>query len=241
MKIKLFCFPYAGGSAAIYNSWHKHIGAAIELIPVELTGRGRRIADPLYRDMDEMIDELFDFVHAQLNTDAPYALFGHSMGAIAAYEIGRRTVHRGLNAPLHIFFSGRAAPDTDPREKQYHLMPEDQFRAELINLGGTPPEFFENEELMDLYLPMLKNDFKLAETAVWKSDGFQFASDITVFTGKQDELLAGKIEGWKRQTEGKCTIHYFEGGHFFLHQEYKEMIKLIRHELKDRNMDLISY
>jgi medium-chain acyl-[acyl-carrier-protein] hydrolase len=239
--MKLFCFPYAGGSAAVYTSWKAQIGAAIELVPIELTGRGRRIADPLYQSTADMIDEVFALVCDQIDQDSPYAFFGHSMGAIIAYEVSRKLALAGLRMPEHVFFSGRGAPDVKGRDKQYHLMSEDEFRAELINLGGTPPEFFEHPELMDLFLPVLKNDFMLAETAEWKSHGFQFETDITVFMGKADDMLPGQSEGWYNQTTGRCTVHFFEGDHFFLHQEYKTMVKLIRQQLKEKNKEIIAY
>lgn len=226
-RIKLFCFPYAGGSSIIFHKWKAYLDTHVELIPVELAGRGRRLSEPLYNDVSEAVDDVLKLIKDKID-DAPYFLFGHSLGARISYEVAQRISVSNLSPPKHIFFSGRGAPHVKREDdKQYHLMDAAEFKKEVLELGGTPPEFFEHPELMELFLPMLKNDFKMAETGIVHEVIRPLQNDITVFLGKDDDLTAAQCDGWKNHTSGVCNIHHFEGGHFFLHQETSALVNII--------------
>lgn len=226
--IKLFCFPYAGGSAAMFTQWKKYISPAIELVPVELAGRGRRLNEPLYPGMAEAIADCFDIVRTHLNPGDKYAFFGHSMGSMIIYYLAKEISDSGFPPPLHLFFSGRKAPHTrDAEDKKYHLMDDITFENELIKLGGTPPEFFEIPELMNILLPVLRSDFRLSESEPVMSDITPFDMDITVLLGKEEDMTADQGDGWKRHTRKVCSINYFPGGHFFLHDEIAALTDVI--------------
>ncbi len=230
MNIKLFTFPYAGGSAMIYKQWPQRLSSSIELIPIELASRGKRMFDPLYEDMEAMVQDAYDMVSAKI--DGPYALFGHSMGSIIAFLLSHKLEFQLGQPPEHVFFSGRGAPHLREREiKNYHLMGDDEFEKEVISLGGTPPEFFDHPELLELFLPTLKNDFMLAETDITKYKFNPLECDISVFLGKEEEVTAEEGHGWIRHTEGKCNITYLPGGHFFIHEHFPAMIQEINHTL----------
>ncbi|WEA01648.1 thioesterase II family protein [Mucilaginibacter sp. SJ] len=242
--IKLFCFPYAGGSATIYSKWASFLSMnkGIELIPVELSGRGKRIEEPLYKNLQDAVEDLLMKIEPEI-TDTPYAFFGHSLGGLLAYELALKIKHLGVRQPLHIFFSGRAAPDVKSEtKKKYHLMDEEEFKNEVIALGGTSKEFFNHPELLALFMPMLRNDFKLAETDFHERETDPFDYDITILSGKDDhKVSAVQIDAWKGHTNTHCDIHYFEGGHFFLHDQVAGITKLIldtmkRTSLKDINL-----
>lgn len=229
--IKLFCLPYAGGSAMMYNRWGKYLDPGIKLMPVELAGRGRRIDDAFYCNRQQAVDDVFRLIEPQTDT-SPYAIFGHSLGAMIAYEVVQKIRLLGLPAPQHSFFSGQGAPHVIPPEKKiYHLMNEASFKKELIELGGTPPEFFEYPEMLDVFLPLLRNDFMLAETDNYTNEPCPLDGNITIFMGKDDSFNAEECDGWKRHTKRLCSTHYFEGGHFFLHDSAEQMVKLINHAL----------
>ena len=102
-KIKLFCFPYAGGSAAVYNRWKEYLNPEIELRPVELSGRGERMDEPLYTNMEDLIEDVFQLLEGEFE-ESEYALLGHSMGAMIIYELSRKIIDNNLKLPLHIFF-----------------------------------------------------------------------------------------------------------------------------------------
>lgn len=230
-KIKLFCFPYAGGSAIIYNIWKQYLDSRIEFVPIELAGRGKRINEPLYTGVPAVIEDVYEIIVKMIN-DNPYALFGHSMGGMISYQLCQKLRERGHHPPAHVFFSGRSAPHVKrPDEMKYHLMGDEEFKKEVINLGGTPPEFFEYPELLEVFLPLLKNDFKLAEEEIHNGEIHALDSNISVFLGKDEDLTSEQCDGWKKHTKKLCSIHYFEGGHFFLHEETEQIVKLINNTL----------
>lgn len=230
-KIKLFCFPYAGGSAVIFNKWKQYLDDRIELIPIELAGRGKRIHEPLYSDVPAVIHDVYEIVGKIINGD-PFALFGHSMGGMISYQLYQKLREKDHQTPIHVFFSGRSAPHIKrPDEKKYHLLEEEDFKKEVINLGGTPPEFFDFPELLEVFLPLLKNDFKLAETDIHNGEIHPLDCNITVFLGKDEDLNTEQCDGWKKHTNKLCSIHYFEGEHFFLHEETEQIVRLINNVL----------
>jgi medium-chain acyl-[acyl-carrier-protein] hydrolase len=229
-KIKLFCFPYAGGSADVFSKWKPYLEAGVELVPVELAGRGKRILEPLYKDIQDAMDDVYRIVTDEISrTQAQYAFFGHSMGCKIAYQLAQKISNTDMKQPQHIFFSGRLAPHfRRERKKTYHLMEDSEFAKEVVALGGTPPELFRSQELMDLFLPVLKNDFKMVETDIpGNGEISPLHYDISVFLGKEDNLTDEGCNGWYQHTSKNCNIHYFDGGHFFLNDKAPKLVSLI--------------
>ncbi len=226
-KIKLFCFPYAGGSSAIFNNWKEHLSDFVELRAIELAGRGRRIGEPMYQTTEEGIADVFEVIKPEIS-QGPYAFFGHSMGAMIAYELAREIQLQGLEEPEHLFFSGRGAPHLKVQEeKRYHLLNDEDFKLKVLELGGTSPEVFEHAELLELFLPLLRNDFRLACTNFSEREISSFSSDISVFLGKKEEVTAQAADGWKTHTKGICSLYYFNGGHFFINKETARIVEKI--------------
>lgn len=230
-KIKLYCFPYAGGSASLFSKWKPYLDPLIELKPIELAGRGRRIHEPVYNSVSELIDDVFNLIRDEID-DSPYVFFGHSMGGMIAYQLAQEIRKEHLLEPLHIFFSGRQAPHIKKdNEKLIHLLPEKEFIAKIITFGGTPAEFFNHPELMEVFMPVLKSDFKLAETDFSNNEINPLNCNITVFFGKDEGLTSEQCDTWKKHTSKICSIHYFNGGHFFINDQTKQIVKLINNTL----------
>jgi medium-chain acyl-[acyl-carrier-protein] hydrolase len=228
--VKLFCLPYAGGSSLIFNNWRDYLDGSVVLYPVELTGRGRRISEPLYKNVDGMLDDIFSIIKEEL-LRGPYAFFGHSMGAFLAYELAVRIRSLGIPPPLHIFFSGRHAPHVPMASKNYHLLNDNDFREAILKLGGSPKELFDDIEMMNLFLPMLRNDFKLAESYEWTHSVIPFNFDISVFLGKDEEFSDEQVAGWKHHSNGSCSIQYYPGNHFFINDYQRSIISWIKFKL----------
>lgn len=230
-KIKLFCFPHAGGSSIIFQKWESYFPPHIELCPVELAGRGRRISEPLYQSINDAVGDVFRIIKPQIQANA-YAIFGHSMGAVIAYELARRIRKEKISPPLHLFFSGKEAPHIrKPEGRMFHRYPEQRFKEEVMKLGGTDFDIFSNPKLLDLILPVLKNDFVITETYVYKEPIEPFALDFTLFIGRDDDLSTDDVTGWLEHTRGICTIHYFPGDHFFIHKQTARVVELIKGQL----------
>lgn len=240
--MKLFCFPYAGGSSAIFNKWENYIKSDIEIKAIELAGRGKRISEDHYNDFNEVIEDVFSLIIDEIKSNDEYAFFGHSMGAKIAYELTQEILVRGLPGPEHIFFSGRGAPYILGKdEKEYHKLSDEEFKEEVIKLGGTPKEFFDHPELLEVFLPMLKSDFKLAARDILDKEIIPLPFDITVFLGKDEELTPEQIDSWKKYTSGNCTVHYFNGGHFFINEKVEEVVGKINNTIQLINRPVHVY
>lgn len=231
-KIKLFCIPFAGGSAAAFNPWRGLLNDHIEFRPIELAGRGRRIREPLFKSIPEAVEDVYKIVKDEL-TQAPYALYGHSMGSVIAFELYYKIKENNLPGPIHMFFSGRGAPHM-PRDhkKKYHLMADDEFKREMIALGGMSDEFFEHPELLEVFLPLLRGDLRVNETYEYKEKAEPLTCGITVLNGKEDsEITPEEIDAWRIHGAGNCNFHLFDRGHFFLAEEAPAISGIINNTL----------
>jgi medium-chain acyl-[acyl-carrier-protein] hydrolase len=226
-KSKLFLFPYAGGAAASYNGYRQYIDPTIEFRAIELAARGRRMRESNYDSIDDAVDDVFKIIKDEL-TQTPYTLYGHSMGSMIAFELAYRIRDNHLPMPIHIILSGRAAPHISREGKRtLHHLSDEEFKKQLLEMGGTPKEFFDHPELLEVFLPLLKGDFRLTETYIHGKKDAPLAVDLTVLSGKDDEDTTEEVEAFRIHTSKTCDIHYFEGGHFFIHEEPQKVVNII--------------
>jgi len=150
-KIKLFCFPYAGGLAHSYNKLKRYLGDNIEQVPIEYAGHGRRIKEPFYEDMSKAVSDTFNFVCNNID-DEHYSFFGHSMGGLIAYETCHKLIEAKYKEPLHLFISGRLPPHIKKESDNISHLPDKEFIEEILKIGGTPKEVFENQDLINMLL-----------------------------------------------------------------------------------------
>lgn len=224
--MKLFCLPYAGGSKAIYYKWKSEFNYNIELEPIELKGRGVRYGEGFYTDFEEAVNDIYLKIKDKI-IDDKYAIFGHSMGSLLAFELYYKIVDNGGKIPKHIFFSGYAAPHCDRIKKPIHNLPDYEFMDEVIKLGGTPIEVVQNDELCKLVTPVLKNDFRILELYKYRKRSNPIECDITVLNGSKDTLTDEELKGWKMHSSKNTRIITFEGNHFFINNNMKKIINLI--------------
>ena len=213
-QLKLYCFPYAGGSSFFFDKFKLLFTPSIQVIPVELPGRGRRIMEPFYNNWDEVNEDLRSQLSLK-DATTPYAFFGHSMGGMIAYMLSKTIQTIGLPMPRHLFISGKGAPHVlRPDKKKYYNSPTTILLDELKRLDGTPSEFFENAELIELFLPLLRSDFRLAETDIARNNIVSVNTPISIITGTKEDLLPAQIEEWKYYTQAKPRNTYFCGWAF---------------------------
>lgn len=225
-KVKLFCFPYAGGTAGVYSKWKNYGNNNVEIIPVELAGHGKKICKPLNNTIEDEVNQIFNEVVNQIK-NCPYALFGHSMGTLIIYELVNKIDSYNLPPPIHSFMSGKLPPHITAKEV-YYTLPDNEFKKKIINLGGTPKIVAENEELFDIYLPILKSDYKMVEQYKYKPNPGKWPFDISVFFGSNDNLTDyGNIREWSLYTEKVCNYYEFDGNHFFIHEHEEEIVNMI--------------
>ena len=228
-RTRLFCFPYAGGSDLIFRKWPEMLSPAVEVCPMLLPGRGVRMREPPFADMNSLVDALLPVMAAHL--DRPFALFGHSMGGAIAFEVSRRLRREYGVEPQHLFISGRRAPHLSDRPRPIYNLPEPEFKEELRRLNGTPAEVLEHPELMEVLLPLLRADISLSQTYSCVSRP-SLTCPLTVFGGAEDtdEDPAG-LEAWREHTVGAFNLTMFEGDHFFINTARRPLLRALENAL----------
>ncbi len=215
--MRLFCFPYAGGSARIYRSWARHLPPFVEVCPVQLPGRDGRIAEPPLSELARLVPECGKALRPYF--DRPFAFFGHSMGALLAFELAHHLQAEYGLRPEHLFASGRSAPHRGRKERHIYDLPTDELIEELRELKGTPPEVLEHPELLNLMLPLLRADFALSDTYTY-TERSPLSCALTGLGGLRDaEVSREHLEAWRELTSGSFTLRMFPGDHFFIHSD----------------------
>jgi pyochelin biosynthetic protein PchC len=211
-RIRLVCLPHAGGSASYFFPVSKNLSPKIEVLAVQYPGRQDRRSEPFV----PTIAELADTVTALLadETDRPLALFGHSMGAVLGFEIALRLEAAGTT-PAALFASGRRAPSTQ-RDERVHLRDDDGLIAEVKALSGTDSRVMEDDELVRMALPALRNDYRAIETYRWQP-GPKLHCPIHALVGDADpKATVEEVRKWGDHTESVFTLDTFPGQHFYL-------------------------
>ncbi len=222
-KVRLFCFPYAGGRSQVFREWVNAFSTGIEVCPVHLPGEN--IREPCLTAVDELVPMLAEGLRAYF--DKPFAFFGHSMGAIIAFELLRFMQRNHGPRAAHLFVSARSAPGVPNTNKPLHDLPEPELIAELKLLNGTPREILDNADVLDLLLPRIRADFQLNETYSYLP-GEVLDCGITAYCGTEDShVLPEEMLTWRNQTSDAFTLNLLPGDHFFLQTQQAELLASI--------------
>jgi surfactin synthase thioesterase subunit len=221
--MNLFCIPFAGGSSYSYRGLSLELHSSIEITTLELPGRGRRFPERPLTDAHALVDDLYRQVTAKLHE--PYAFYGHSLGSLLAFLLTRRIMSEGQRKPSYLFLSGCEAPSTIPRKKR-HLLPQHEFRQVVREFGGCSPDVLNNEELMAIFEPILRADFKAYETYIHESL-MRLDMPIVVMIGDEEDLAMEDVRKWQAETSSTLSIHRFPGDHFFIYGHWKRIGSLI--------------
>ena len=213
----------------MYWEWSDALADDVEVCAIQLPGRGPRFRETPIDDASGAVGALTDAIRPYL--DRPFAMFGHSMGAILAYETARRVTAAFGCTPSHLFVSGHRAPHLPPRRKPIHHLPDDAFIAGVRALNGTPAEFFDDPELVTLCLPMLRADFRLVESYV-ELAGERLSCPLLALGGDADPTVsAADLAAWRAATSGRFRSILFAGDHFYVRTARASLIARLRHEL----------
>ncbi|MEU2126182.1 thioesterase domain-containing protein [Nocardia niwae] len=233
--LRLFCWPFAGGKAAAYTPWRHGLPDWVELCPIELPARQRHLAQTPIRRFADLVDVALARVLPL--TDLPFAFFGHSLGALAAYEVARR-LPSGI-APRALFLGGAVAPHL-PRPGRLSQLPDHEFTAAVAHYGGIPPEVRETPEVMALFLPALRSDFEIF-------DDYRFtpaaapACPAHLFGGRDDRQVAvTQLEAWRDVLPGLRSTELLPGGHFFLVEQRAALLGSLADKLAAVRPDAVS-
>lgn len=219
--IRLFCLPFAGGGASLFRLWGRTLSPAVEVCPIQLPGREDRVSEPPYTSLQEAVENLAFQIRPYLQK--PFALFGHSMGAIVAFELARCLRRHKDPLPQVLFLSAHRAPHLPLKRRKLHQLPEPEFIRELRRLGGTPAAVFDHQDLLDFILPTLRADFTICDT-------YHFTPEppldclLIPCAGLDDlEAPSAEVAAWQMHTTQPCSLHEFAGNHFFL-QSHRDLL-----------------
>ncbi len=228
-NLRLFCFPYAGGGALSFRTWPNGLPTTVEVCAVELPGRGTRMRLAPFTRLEPLVEALAQALLPYL--DKPFALFGHSMGGLVSFELARLLRREYGLLPVHLFVSGRRAPQVPDPDPPIHALPEPAFKEELRRLNGTPEAVLENKELMQLLIPILRADFAVLETYVYATEP-PLECPITAFGGLQDcKVSCDRLEAWRNQTSASFALQMLPGDHFFLNSAQALLLQSLTRQL----------
>ncbi len=222
-KLRLFCLPFAGGGASLYRPWTTQLAPTIEVCPIQLPGRENRYSEKPITDAHQMAQIIATQMLPFL--DRPYAIFGHSMGALLAYEVTRELARLKARAPEILFVSAHRAPHLPRKRALLHALPNAQFIESLKQYGGFPEEILNNQEFIDFVLPTMRSDMTLCDLYAFKNEDFQLNLPIEIFAGAGDpEAGPDEMKAWADYSQNRSNLKVFEGGHFFLRSHSKELL-----------------
>jgi medium-chain acyl-[acyl-carrier-protein] hydrolase len=232
-RIRLFCFPFAGGTASGFSTWTGRLPAnvreQVELCAIRLPGRESRLSEPPFYSLPHLLNELAHAISRY--SGKPMVFFGHSMGALVGFELARHLRRNGNEGPVHLIVSGHRAPQLPDRQPPIHQLRDREFMCKLRTFGGTPEDVLRNSELMELLLPALRADFAICENYFYFTEALLGCS-ITALGGLDDPRVnRAELTAWSAQTSRAFAAHFFPGDHFFIHTAASSVLRVLGHEL----------
>ncbi|WAZ20004.1 alpha/beta fold hydrolase [Streptomyces cinnabarinus] len=228
--VKLLALPHAGGSAPYFLPLARALAPGLDVLCVQYPGRLDRHREPALTDLRELAERVYRALVAA--PAGPVVLFGHSMGAVLAYEIARRLESSGGGELLGVIASGRRAPHRF-REETVHLRDDDGIVAEIRELSGTDPGVLDDEELLRMVLPALRADYRAVETYRETPGVSPLSAPVTVLTGESDSRVSlDDARAWEELTSGTFRFRSFPGGHFYLNGRPGEVTAAIRESVE---------
>jgi medium-chain acyl-[acyl-carrier-protein] hydrolase len=232
VTLRLLALPYAGGDTAIFAPWAEELPYEIELCPVQLPGRGRRAAEPAYAAIGPLVGALADALPPAL--DLPFALLGHSMGAVVGFELARELRRRGLPEPCHLLVSAHAAPHLPRRYAPLSALPDGELVAELHRRYGyvAHRDAGPLDELLRLMVPTVRSDVMITDHYVYAEEE-PLACPITAFGGLDDPTVTrDELAAWQHETRAGCETRMLPGGHFYLDTDPRFLIRFLTDRLR---------
>ena len=227
-KVRLFCFPYAGGGASIYRAWPDAL-PHLDVCAIQPPGRETRMREAPLTQIEPLVEGAVEAILPLL--DQPFAFFGYSLGACVAFEAARRLRARGAPLPVRLFLGACAAPHLARRKPPIHALPDAELRDEVRKYQGTPAEVLEHEELMALLLPLLRADFAVFENYALRDEP-PLDIPFSVLGGLTDEdATRADLDAWREHTTRAFALRMFPGNHFFLNTERTRLLTSILQDL----------
>lgn len=225
--LRLWCLPYAGGGTSSWNAWAAPLAGVAEVAGLRPAGRESRLREPPARRWRAIVEDLLPRLEPHLSRR--YALAGHSLGALLAYELARAIRARGWPAPAALVVTGARAPDQARREPDLHALPDPEFLAELDRrYQGIPPAVRAEPELLALLLPVMRADLEVFETYEHEA-GAPLSLPVLALGGRDDPHVApAELEAWRCHASASFAAELFPGGHFFVQSDLPAVAARVR-------------
>jgi medium-chain acyl-[acyl-carrier-protein] hydrolase len=229
-RFRLICVPFAGRGASVYREWPQLMPPDVEMCALQLPGRENRQKDRPFTRLSEAVQEAAEVLQPYL--DVPYALFGHSIGALICFELARSQRRQHRPGPVHFFVSGRRAPHLPDPRPHMHPLPNEQFVAEILRrFNGIPEGVLREPDLMEMLLPMLRADVEMIETHEYEAEA-ALDCPITVFGGREDtEARFEELVAWRQHTSSSFQTEILPGDHFFIQSAQKQIVETVFRQL----------
>ena len=214
---QLFCFPFAGGSASIFHGWGDLLAPAIAVWTALPRGRGMRFMERPESSIDAMIEDYLPELRRHIDSDLPFAFYGHSLGGLLAFALTLRLEQEGLPAPKRLFIGACPPPSLGLLHPAIHHLPDTDFvNAIQLRYAGIPAAVLQEPELLELLLPSLRGDYAAHETFN-RNELRRVSCPLTIFAGLNDsEYSVDHMSSWSLHTAATCRINPVPGDHFFL-------------------------
>jgi surfactin synthase thioesterase subunit len=227
---RLYCFCYAGGNANSYLAWQAAMPAQVEICAVQLPGRGARFHETPLTDFKALIATLSDVIAAELAQ--PFAFFGHSLGALLAFELARYQKRCSRPQPAQLIVSGCEAPQFRSPPERLHLLSDEGLIDRLRELNGTPRDILAHRELMEVLLPTIRADMALVGDFAYRAEAL-LDIPMSVFAGREDDIEPeNQVHGWAKETRAGCDVHWFDGDHFFINASSEAVLACLAQKLE---------
>lgn len=228
-RVQLFCLPYSGGKAQVFNHITALILPEIEVFPIEYAGKGTRVKEPFFEEYSSFINDVVLQINSKRNKQIPYALFGYSIGALFAYDIASKDLIDGKL--IHTFIGGCCSADEHRFEERLSDLSEDEFWNRVIAMGGVRKELLTNRKFLKIFSKPLRADFRIGEQFVFSEKHSKSACNATILYCEEDTPY-DSVKGWDRLFEGNVDFEFFIGDHFFAFENYERTAEIINDRLR---------
>lgn len=235
-SLRLFCFPYAGGNAGIFDAWPALLPDGVEVFAVQAPGRANRFGEAPIGVLADKVSALHAAITPYL--DLPHVFLGHSNGALTAFELARRVEGAGNTNLRHLVISGKRAPHLPRNLPLLHKLPDAELVEQLRELAATPTEILDRPEVLEVFLPMLRADFALSEVGtIARAPALR--ARCTLFFGREDDMERDDMLAWNEYVHGTPTLREFDGSHFFINEQRDAYLAAL-HELLLAEMPAVA-
>ena len=233
--MRLFCFPFIGGSGSFFSGLEPYLEPDIELVKLEYAGHMTRRHEPFYRDFDELAADMYGQIKGQAGGE-PYALFGYSMGAIAAGEVTKLILVKGeISPPVHVFLASHGPRPILDRPENDEQDTDETVKRWTVRFGGLPEKLINSATFWRIYLPIYRADYALLMRYDYGRLDYETRIPATVLFSPAD-IPRENVEKWRRIFTGECRVLEFDGGHFFLREHEREAADVIKERVREHDI-----